>query len=512
MAEMITRCPQCSTSFRITPAQIQKARGAVRCGSCLHIFNAQKHLIEGKPAEKKAPRTKPKPQQPAPQQESLAIEQPSQAHEVDKVSETPTPEAIRPASSTPEKLPPESPTPVAAQEQTSGLKWDQAQIDEESDIPDDQLISDNMGREVDEDDELMFIGNRDSKHSLFDRKITEDKEEFIDDSDESWAQSLLDDDPDTSAESQAESHFDNPLSITAGDPHTPALETNTNAATHSDNASQFTERDIEQLERGSYDALRESFAGGSTMESASDSQTAYTNQDAAPDEAESIDEFEDDFGDDFGDDRKRAPTPKFQLTGDDDDEHGDYSERLRAFDNERSALLMGIDPVPVEMTGESARQWKKRLLWGGASLLAVLLLVAQIAWLQFDRLSRLQPYRDYYSSACDLLGCTLPELSDSRQIRAFNLVVRNHPQRAAALMVDAIILNGAPFTQAYPKLQLTFTDINNNPVASRVFTPQEYLKGELSGSKIMPKNQPVHLSLELADPGDAAVNYRLDIR
>src|SRR5690625_6121628 len=45
MTKMVTRCPQCGTSFRITAAQLQTARGAVRCGACLHIFRAQEHLV-----------------------------------------------------------------------------------------------------------------------------------------------------------------------------------------------------------------------------------------------------------------------------------------------------------------------------------------------------------------------------------------------------------------------------------------------------------------------------------
>jgi predicted Zn finger-like uncharacterized protein len=52
MSNMVTRCPKCATSFRITSAQLQSAKGAVRCGSCLHIFKAQDYLVSGAPADK----------------------------------------------------------------------------------------------------------------------------------------------------------------------------------------------------------------------------------------------------------------------------------------------------------------------------------------------------------------------------------------------------------------------------------------------------------------------------
>ena len=44
--DLITRCPQCNTTFRIIENQLEVASGAVRCGSCLEIFAARNHLIE----------------------------------------------------------------------------------------------------------------------------------------------------------------------------------------------------------------------------------------------------------------------------------------------------------------------------------------------------------------------------------------------------------------------------------------------------------------------------------
>lgn len=40
----ITRCPQCETSFRLTDEHLSMADGAVRCGSCLSIFQAEAYM------------------------------------------------------------------------------------------------------------------------------------------------------------------------------------------------------------------------------------------------------------------------------------------------------------------------------------------------------------------------------------------------------------------------------------------------------------------------------------
>ncbi len=41
---MLTKCPDCSTTFRVTPAQLKVRAGKVRCGKCKLVFNALETL------------------------------------------------------------------------------------------------------------------------------------------------------------------------------------------------------------------------------------------------------------------------------------------------------------------------------------------------------------------------------------------------------------------------------------------------------------------------------------
>ena len=41
---MLTRCPHCDTVFRVTPHQLQKQHGQVRCGRCMHVFDGFRTL------------------------------------------------------------------------------------------------------------------------------------------------------------------------------------------------------------------------------------------------------------------------------------------------------------------------------------------------------------------------------------------------------------------------------------------------------------------------------------
>jgi len=43
---MLTRCPHCQSTFRVTPEQLKARQGKVRCGECQEVFDAIEHLSE----------------------------------------------------------------------------------------------------------------------------------------------------------------------------------------------------------------------------------------------------------------------------------------------------------------------------------------------------------------------------------------------------------------------------------------------------------------------------------
>lgn len=43
---MITHCDECNTYFRVTIVQLRAANGKVKCGCCMHVFNAIESLID----------------------------------------------------------------------------------------------------------------------------------------------------------------------------------------------------------------------------------------------------------------------------------------------------------------------------------------------------------------------------------------------------------------------------------------------------------------------------------
>lgn len=177
------------------------------------------------------------------------------------------------------------------------------------------------------------------------------------------------------------------------------------------------------------------------------------------------------------------------------------------------ALLDDLrDDPPLYAWEKTEKRWGKSLLWSALSLAATVGLGLQYLSYHFDELARQDSYRPWFEQWCPKLGCEVPSKVDIALIKSSNLVVRSHPDFSGALIVDAIIYNRASFSQPFPLLELRFADLNGGLIASRRFKPSEYLGGDLAGQAEMPPQTPIHIALDILDPGPKAVNYSLSFR
>ena len=150
-----------------------------------------------------------------------------------------------------------------------------------------------------------------------------------------------------------------------------------------------------------------------------------------------------------------------------------------------------------------------RLRWFAAVVLLGSALSLQHLWFERNTYAANADYRIYYEKFCNAVGCELEPFSDVSRLTTQNLVVRTHPEIAGGLVVDALLRNEAGFRQPFPGLYLRFADISGKTIADRTFLPNLYLAGEMAGLKFIPAATEVRLSLEIVDPGNAAVSYSL---
>ncbi|RMH92875.1 DUF3426 domain-containing protein [Lysobacter pythonis] len=153
----------------------------------------------------------------------------------------------------------------------------------------------------------------------------------------------------------------------------------------------------------------------------------------------------------------------------------------------------------------SARPTASPALWLACGILLTsllgMLLVAGRGQLAAD--ARTRPLAE---RACALLGCRLPVWRDAGAFRMLAHDVRADPQQPGVLRVRAGFRNEAPWPQAWPRLVLTLSDANGQPLARRAFTPDEYLAD--APPPLIGAGQTASLQLAVHEPARPAVAFQ----
>ncbi|MCE6979470.1 DUF3426 domain-containing protein [Pseudomonas frederiksbergensis] len=395
----VTQCPHCQTSFRVSHAQLSAARGVVRCGSCLQVFNAAKQLLEQRAAK----------------------------------------ETVKPVAPAPVEPP--------VQRAISQKQWTAAEMDLDS-LDLDQELARLEQREIQPTTEF----TRPREDSLSARRDTTEHEQ------EPWSDSLF-----------SESAADRAQTVDAPTPE-PTIEPSKHSRTEPSLSLEPVELDdepeIQQLRL--HDPL--------------DAPIPFGSLSATPDEV---------------DDDLPSVEPL-------------RKRRERSGPALRAEELEDLTDDPLQLDWQKRRSpWGRRFFWLLLILLGAAGLAGQYVAYHFDELARQDQYRPWFQQLCPHIGCTVPSKVDIAKVKSSNLVVRSHPDFNGALVVDAIIYNRAPFSQPFPLLELRFADLNGHLIASRRFKPGEYLNGDLEGQAEMPPQTPIHIALDILDPGPKAVNYSL---
>jgi predicted Zn finger-like uncharacterized protein len=151
----------------------------------------------------------------------------------------------------------------------------------------------------------------------------------------------------------------------------------------------------------------------------------------------------------------------------------------------------------------------RRALWGGLSLLLLLLLAGQAAYAYRMELSIALPQlREWQTQFCASIGCSVRPLQAATylHIEASDLKAVD-PALPGEIELSVLVRNRAPVELAYPAFELTLTDSQDRAVARRVFLPAEYLAPGAAPALKSGAELPLHLYL---DTGELrAAGYRV---
>lgn len=148
------------------------------------------------------------------------------------------------------------------------------------------------------------------------------------------------------------------------------------------------------------------------------------------------------------------------------------------------------------------------LLIPAALFFLLLALLQTLYYLRTPIAAHWPELRPHLEAACTLIDCKVPLPRQAELLAIIDSDLQEDVDREGLIHLSATIVNNAPFTQAYPVLELTLTNNYDKPVIRRPFTPQEYLPSDNTGPGLMPGEE-IELRLPLTVNDDAVAGYRL---
>jgi predicted Zn finger-like uncharacterized protein len=175
-----------------------------------------------------------------------------------------------------------------------------------------------------------------------------------------------------------------------------------------------------------------------------------------------------------------------------------------------AAPVDDISQISAPLLQPRARPRIPQLLWGLASLVAVLVLIGQIGFLYRHDLARTPELLPLMTSACELLDCeihpprrpVLIELLDQTRIAP-------HPKYENVLRLRAAMVNRTEAAQTYPLMEVSLTNSNGELLARRTFQPREYLEQPTSAAAPMPAGVVMNALIDVTNPDNRAVGYEI---
>ncbi|KFN49204.1 DUF3426 domain-containing protein [Arenimonas composti] len=161
-------------------------------------------------------------------------------------------------------------------------------------------------------------------------------------------------------------------------------------------------------------------------------------------------------------------------------------------------------PAPVPKS-DQPRHWP----WVVAAVALTIALVLQLMLADRARLAMDAGWRPRLQVLCDVLGCDLPAWREPSAFRVTAREVRPHPVAPGVLLVTLSFRNDARWPQPWPVMEIALTDLDDEALGLRRFSPSEYLGAPPETALIAP-GQSASATLEILDPGKRAVAFTFE--
>ncbi len=145
----------------------------------------------------------------------------------------------------------------------------------------------------------------------------------------------------------------------------------------------------------------------------------------------------------------------------------------------------------------------------GSVLLGLTLLLQLTYFFRVEIAARMPGLKPAMLQICAVLHCTLPLPQKIDLISIESSELEADPAQPNIITLHALLRSRAPYAMAYPSIELTLTDLQDNAIARRTFGPAQYLPSGVNEALGFPANRESGVKLHLNTTDLAPAGYRL---
>lgn len=408
----ITCCPACQTQFFVTEVQLNKHDGKVRCGQCLHVFNAKTQFV--------------------------AIDSP--------IVETTSAETL--STDTPPTV-----APIELSSETS------------------TIISTS------------------TEAAPIDADLTPDAEPDL---------AQITDPENTEPETPAASKPDNQTTAEWPSIDHDILDDNDLLNAAALNLTSFNQAPLEQepfaeeVELSASPEDVQAFAAETTISLGNGSTTTRDN------ENDTIIVDDDDFDDET----------EHQFDAEQIKNLNDITKLTVIADNQANYFddLAGKNKLATKNSIKKSHRW----LWLAGTFILLVIAAAQSIYFLRDDIAIYYPnVKPILVKACQQLACSVNLPKQIELIVIDDSDMQEDKNIEGVMHLSSSLINKAGFNLAYPNLELTLTDVEDNPTLRRVFTPTEYLPANTNVALGLKAGEEIKIKLAITTQGETVAGYRI---
>ncbi len=150
------------------------------------------------------------------------------------------------------------------------------------------------------------------------------------------------------------------------------------------------------------------------------------------------------------------------------------------------------------------------IIWVFVFLGMTAVFTLQYAYFNSEKLAK-GSFRPYILKFCDITHCSVPLEKIPETLLTLESNIQEHPKDKTALWIHISFVNQARTAQAYPDLLITFSNLVDEVIAKRQFSPAEYLDATVDIKAGMQPDVPVNVDLKIDDIGGGnPLSYQVD--